>query len=192
VIDDTILAKLWEERCQSLNCDWIFDISDNFLNWSFSVFEAFQILPPNSAWLFSAKHQKLAWKLKILCKLYAKGVNKLRHFLSSLPSLFMIGYPQNFLISQLKGVTRNVYLRDILDPLQKAFSSTDLGRERGHWFSYTILAFIIPFAISISSNVFPCINTQRRCCGWSGDQTVHNFGENSFSLLRLAQINELC
>ena len=50
-------------------------------------------------------------------------------------------------------------LKDILDPLQKAFSSTALGRERGHWFSYTILAFIIPFTTSISSNVFRCINT---------------------------------
>ena len=50
-------------------------------------------------------------------------------------------------------------LKDILDPLQKAFSSTDLSRERGHWFSYAILAFIISFTTSISSNVFRCINT---------------------------------
>ena len=50
-------------------------------------------------------------------------------------------------------------LNDILKPLQNAFSSTKLGRERGHWFSYTILAFIIPFTTSISSNVFRCINT---------------------------------
>jgi hypothetical protein len=50
-------------------------------------------------------------------------------------------------------------LNDILKPLQNAFSSTHLGRERGQWFSYTILAFIIPFTTSISSNVFRCINT---------------------------------
>ena len=50
-------------------------------------------------------------------------------------------------------------LNDILSPLQKAFSSTNLGRERSHWFTYTILAFIIPFTTSISSNVFRCINT---------------------------------
>ena len=50
-------------------------------------------------------------------------------------------------------------LNDILTPLQKVFSSTNLGRERGHWFTYTILAFIIPFTTSISSNVFRCINT---------------------------------
>jgi len=50
-------------------------------------------------------------------------------------------------------------LNDILSPLQKAFSSTDLGRQRSRWFAYTILAFIIPFTTSISSNVFRCINT---------------------------------
>ena len=50
-------------------------------------------------------------------------------------------------------------LNDILSTLRKEFSSTDLGRERGHLFTYTILAFIIPFTTSISSNVFRCINT---------------------------------
>lgn len=50
-------------------------------------------------------------------------------------------------------------LNDILSPLQKSFSSTDLGRERSRWFTYIILAFIIPFTTSISSNVFRCINT---------------------------------
>jgi len=50
-------------------------------------------------------------------------------------------------------------LNDILSTLRKEFSSTDLGRERGHLFTYTILAFIIPFTSSISSNVFRCINT---------------------------------
>ena len=50
-------------------------------------------------------------------------------------------------------------LNDILKPLQNAFSSTKLGADRGSWFSYTILAFIIPFTTSISSNVLRCINT---------------------------------
>ncbi|EFK09191.1 conserved domain protein, partial [delta proteobacterium NaphS2] len=50
-------------------------------------------------------------------------------------------------------------LNDILKPLQNAFSSTNLGRERAHWFSYAILAFIIPFTSSISSNVLRCLNT---------------------------------
>ncbi|MFH1934756.1 MAG: transposase [Pseudomonadota bacterium] len=50
-------------------------------------------------------------------------------------------------------------LKNILTPLQNAFSSTNLGRDRGHLFTYTILAFIIPFTSSISSNIFRCINT---------------------------------
>lgn len=50
-------------------------------------------------------------------------------------------------------------LNDIVKPLQNAFSSTKLGRERGLWFSYTILAFIIPFTTSISSNILRCIHT---------------------------------
>ena len=50
-------------------------------------------------------------------------------------------------------------LNDILKPLQNAFSSTKLGADRGTWFSYAILAFIIPFTTSISSNVLRCINT---------------------------------
>jgi hypothetical protein len=50
-------------------------------------------------------------------------------------------------------------LRDILTPLQKDFSSTSLGRKRSRWFVYTLLAFIIPFTSSISSNILRCINT---------------------------------
>jgi len=50
-------------------------------------------------------------------------------------------------------------LNDIFTPLQNAFSSTNLGKQRRQWFTYTILAFIIPFTSSISSNIFRCINT---------------------------------
>jgi len=50
-------------------------------------------------------------------------------------------------------------LNDILRPLQKTFSSTDLGMNRGQWFAYAILSFIIPFTTSISSNVLRCIQT---------------------------------
>ena len=50
-------------------------------------------------------------------------------------------------------------LNSILSPLQKTFSSTNLGRQRSRWFAYTVLAFIVPFTSSISSNVFRCINT---------------------------------
>jgi hypothetical protein len=50
-------------------------------------------------------------------------------------------------------------LRDILQPLQNDFSSTRLGRKRSRWFVYTLLAFIVPFTSSISSNILRCINT---------------------------------
>jgi hypothetical protein len=50
-------------------------------------------------------------------------------------------------------------LHDILRPLQNEFSSTTLGRQRSRWFVYTLLAFIVPFTSSISSNIFRCINT---------------------------------
>ncbi len=50
-------------------------------------------------------------------------------------------------------------IRDILQPLQNDFSFTSLGKERSRWFSYILLAFIIPFTTSISSNILRCINT---------------------------------
>jgi hypothetical protein len=50
-------------------------------------------------------------------------------------------------------------LHDILRPLQNDFSSTCLGRARSRWFVYALLAFIVPFTSSISSNILRCINT---------------------------------
>ena len=50
-------------------------------------------------------------------------------------------------------------LRDILRPLQNDFSSTSLGRQRSRWFVYILLAFIVPFTSSISSNILRCIKT---------------------------------
>lgn len=50
-------------------------------------------------------------------------------------------------------------LRDILTPLQNEFSSTCLGRQRSRWLVYTLLAFIVPFTSSISSNILRCMNT---------------------------------
>ena len=50
-------------------------------------------------------------------------------------------------------------LHHILRPLQNEFSSTTLGRQRSRWFVYTLLAFIVPFTSSISSNILRCINT---------------------------------
>ena len=50
-------------------------------------------------------------------------------------------------------------LRDILRPLQNEYSSTSLGRQRSRWFVYALLAFIIPFTSSISSNILRSLNT---------------------------------
>jgi hypothetical protein len=50
-------------------------------------------------------------------------------------------------------------IRDILRPLENDFSSTRLGRQRSRWFVYTLLAFVVPFTSSISSNILRCINT---------------------------------
>jgi len=50
-------------------------------------------------------------------------------------------------------------LRDILKPLQNEYSSTSLGRQRSRWLLYALLAFIVPFTSSISSNILRCMNT---------------------------------
>lgn len=41
-------------------------------------------------------------------------------------------------------------LRDLLSPLQTAFSDNKLGRERAQWFVYTLPAVIVPFTSSIN------------------------------------------
>ena len=50
-------------------------------------------------------------------------------------------------------------LRDILRPLQNDFSSTRLGTKRSRWFVYALLAFVVPFTSSISSNILRSLNT---------------------------------
>ena len=45
-------------------------------------------------------------------------------------------------------------LRDLLQPLQAHFSQTDLGKERASLFAYTILAVIVPFTSSMTSNLW--------------------------------------
>jgi hypothetical protein len=44
-------------------------------------------------------------------------------------------------------------LHNLLKPLQTAFSDTPLGRERALWFVFTLLAVIVPFTASRSSNL---------------------------------------
>jgi len=50
-------------------------------------------------------------------------------------------------------------LRDLLSLLQLQFSETKQGRRRSIWFSYTLLAIIVPFTSSITSNLLRSLNT---------------------------------
>ncbi|MBU2754649.1 hypothetical protein HFU84_07865 [Acidithiobacillus sp. CV18-2] len=50
-------------------------------------------------------------------------------------------------------------LRDLLTPFQSDFSDTRMGRERSHWFIFTLLAIIVPFTSSMSSNLLRSLQT---------------------------------
>jgi len=50
-------------------------------------------------------------------------------------------------------------LRDLLPPLQQAFSDTPQGKRRQVWFIYTLLAVVIPFTSSITSNLLRALQT---------------------------------
>jgi len=50
-------------------------------------------------------------------------------------------------------------LRDLLTPLQQDFSDTAQGRKRSVWFIYTLLAVVVPFTSSITSNLLRSLNT---------------------------------
>ena len=50
-------------------------------------------------------------------------------------------------------------LRDLLRSLQTQFSDTRLGRQRAHWFVFTLLAVIVPFTSSMTSNLLRSLQT---------------------------------
>ncbi|MCP4272318.1 MAG: hypothetical protein GY781_10180 [Gammaproteobacteria bacterium] len=50
-------------------------------------------------------------------------------------------------------------LRDLLTPLQQQFSTTRQGKKRSVWFIYTLLAVVIPFTSSITSNLLRALHT---------------------------------
>ena len=50
-------------------------------------------------------------------------------------------------------------LRDLLLPLQAPFSDSRLGRERAYWFVFTLLAVIVPFTSSMTSNLLRTLTT---------------------------------
>ena len=49
-------------------------------------------------------------------------------------------------------------LRDLLTPLQDEFSDTKQGRKRKIWFAYTLLAVVVPFTSSITSNLLRALH----------------------------------
>lgn len=50
-------------------------------------------------------------------------------------------------------------LRDLLSPLQAEFSNTAQGQKRKIWFVYTLLAVVVPFTSSITSNLLRALQT---------------------------------
>ncbi|MCP5018433.1 MAG: transposase, partial [Ketobacter sp.] len=50
-------------------------------------------------------------------------------------------------------------LRELLLSLQTPFSDSKLGRERAHWFVFTLLAVIVPFTSSMTSNLLRSLQT---------------------------------
>ena len=50
-------------------------------------------------------------------------------------------------------------LRDLLLPLQQEFSNTKQGKKRKVWFAYTLLAVVVPFTSSITSNLLRALQT---------------------------------
>lgn len=50
-------------------------------------------------------------------------------------------------------------LRDLLVPLQEVFSKTKQGQKRKVWFAYTLLAVVVPFTSSITSNLLRALHT---------------------------------
>ena len=50
-------------------------------------------------------------------------------------------------------------LRDLLTPLQTAFSDTSKGQERATWFNYTLLAILVPLTCSRTSNLLRGLNS---------------------------------
>jgi hypothetical protein len=46
-----------------------------------------------------------------------------------------------------------------LAKLKNEFSTSRKGHERGRWFVYTLLAILVPFTSSKTSNILRCLNT---------------------------------
>jgi hypothetical protein len=61
--------------------------------------------------------------------------------------------------SQKKHTLFFFILRDLLTPLQQDFSTTSQGKKRSIWFIYMLLAVVVPFTSSITSNLLRALQT---------------------------------
>ena len=52
-----------------------------------------------------------------------------------------------------------IILHDILKKLKNEFAHSRKGSERGIWFVYTIIAIVVPFTSSKTSNILRCLNS---------------------------------
>ena len=50
-------------------------------------------------------------------------------------------------------------IKQLLTPLQETFSNTPQGQKRKHWFVYTLMACILPFTSSMTSNLIRSLQT---------------------------------
>ena len=64
-------------------------------------------------------------------------------------------------------------LHDILEKLKKEFAHSRKGEERGTWFIYTLIAIIIPFTSSKTSNLFRSL---KGLFGFTGIRKIYFHG----------------
>ncbi|VAW41596.1 hypothetical protein MNBD_GAMMA01-2070, partial [hydrothermal vent metagenome] len=50
-------------------------------------------------------------------------------------------------------------IKQLLTPLQATFSNTPQGQKRKRWFVYTLMACIVPFTSSMTSNLIRSLQT---------------------------------
>jgi len=98
---------------------------------------------------------------------------------------------------QAKGPHSVFILRDLLRSLQARFSDSRLGRVRAHWFVFTLLAIIVPFTSSMTSNLLRSLQTlfgldlRRPHRGRPATASCRE-GSNQFCFLRCAKTHHQC
>jgi len=66
---------------------------------------------------------------------------------------------QTIEITKKEALCSMFILRDLLPPLQQEFSDTTQGQKRKVWFVYTLLAVVVPFTSSMTSNLLRALQT---------------------------------